>query len=119
MIFKFEKLSVWKRAVDLSVDLIKLANSFPKKYQFSLGGQLRRASLSIPTNIAEGAGRGLVKDQANFYRIAKGSVYEVVSILAVAQKLGLISNRQFQSFYDETNQIAAMLTGLMKPKNRS
>lgn len=94
MKFKFENLSVWKRAVGLSVELIRLANTFPSIYQYSLGGQLRRASLAIPTNIAEGAGRGLDRDQANFYRIAKGSVY------------------------DETNQIAAMLTGLMGPKNR-
>ena len=76
--FKFEKLDVWKRSIDFADELFEIADELPQKYQFSLGEQLRRAALSIPTNIAEGSGVDSPKSRANFYRIAKGSVYETV-----------------------------------------
>jgi len=68
--FKFESLDVWKRSIDFADDMFGLAESLPQKYQFSLGEQLRRASLSIPTNIAEGCGRDGQKDKAYFFRIS-------------------------------------------------
>lgn len=72
--FTFEKLEVWKRSLDFANRMFDIADNLPQTYQFSLGEQLRRAALSIPTNIAEGGGRESVKERARFYGIAKGSV---------------------------------------------
>lgn len=55
--FNFEKLNVWQKAMELAVILVQIADNLPQKYQFSFGGQLRRAGLSMPSNIAEGDGR--------------------------------------------------------------
>jgi four helix bundle protein len=65
--FKFEKLDVWKRSIDFADELFQIADDLPQQYQFSLGEQLRRAALSIPTNIAEGSGRDSVKSRSYFY----------------------------------------------------
>lgn len=114
MSFKFERLDVWRRSVDWTNILFDVANAFPQNYQFSLGEQLRRAALSIPTNIAEGCGRDRSKEQSYFFRIAKGSVYEVVSLLIIAGKQGVLSRQQYKEHYTEANEIAAMLTAFIK-----
>ena len=84
--FKFERLDVWNRSIVWADSLFGIADSLPNRYQFSLGEQLRRAALSVPTNIAEGVGRDSQNESNYFYRIAKGSVYEVVSLLGNAKK---------------------------------
>jgi four helix bundle protein len=112
--FKFESLDVWKRAVNFADEMFVLADGLPQKYQFSLGEQLRRASLSVPTNIAEGCGRDAVKERAHFFRIAKGSIYEVVSLLVIAGKREELTREMYKKHYQEANEIAAMLTNLSK-----
>lgn len=72
--FGFEQLDVWRRSLNFANAMFEVADGLPKHYQFSLGDQLRRASLSIPTNIAEGSGRDGGKEQAYFYGVAKGSL---------------------------------------------
>ena len=114
MAFKFESLDVWKRAIDFTDEIFSVADSFPQKYQFSLGEQLRRASLSVPTNIAEGSGRDSLKEKKYFFRIAKGSMCEVVSLLVVAGKRGLLDRAAYRAFYQEANEIAAILSALLK-----
>jgi four helix bundle protein len=91
MSFKFERLEVWQRSIEFANQMFDLGDSLPQRYQFSLSNQLRRASLSIPTNIAEGCGRDTSKERNYFYRIAKGSVYEVVSLLVMIGKRGNLS----------------------------
>ncbi len=112
--FKFEKLDVWHRSIDWTNLLYDVADSLPQKYQFSLGEQLRRAALSVPTNIAEGTGRNGGKESNYFYRIAKGSVYEVISLLVMIGKRGYLDRDLYRSLYDEANEIAAMLSTLAK-----
>lgn len=90
MSFKFERLEVWQLSINFAHEIVKLANKFPQEYRYSLADQIRRAAISIPTNIAEGTGRETPKNQVNFYRIAKGSTYEVVSLLVLTEKFGLI-----------------------------
>jgi four helix bundle protein len=114
MSFKFEKLEVWQRSVVFADCIFTATDRFPQRYQYSLGDQLRRAVLSVPTNIAEGSGRDAPKESAYFYRIAKGSIYEVVSLLAVAQRHSLIETQPYAEHYREANELAAMLTGLIK-----
>lgn len=114
--FKFEKLDVWRKSVDFNKVVIKIADDLPKQYQFSFGEQLRRALLSITNNIAEGCGRNSSKEQANFYNMAKGSVYEVVNVLVVLSELGKlsISRDKKRTIYDSADEICRMLSGLIK-----
>ena len=114
MAFSFEKLEVWKRSLNFADAMFELADSLPRSYQFSLGEQLRRAALSIPTNVAEGSGRGSPKEQAYLYGVAKGSVYEVVSLLAMVGKRGCLEREAYRQQYQEADEIAAMLSGLAK-----
>jgi four helix bundle protein len=111
--FKFETFDTWKRAIEFANEVFELADGLPQRYQFSLGEQLRRAALSIPTNLAEGSGRDNSKEKRYFYRIAKGSVYEVVSLLVMAGKRGALSREKYRELYQEADEIAAMISGAM------
>jgi four helix bundle protein len=124
MAFSFERLDVWKRSLDFADRMFDVADGLPRAYQFSLGEQLRRAALSVPTNIAEGAGRSSAKEQAHFYGIAKGSLYEVVSLLAMIGKRGHLDRDGYRCHYQEADEMAAMLSGLAgaaggKPRRES
>ena len=114
--FNFEKLNVWQKSMDLAVILVQIADSLPQKYQFSFGDQLRRAGLSMPSNIAEGAGRRGIRDSANFYSIAKGSVYEAVNIVKLLERLNLSNEKRFdlERIYSEAEEIVKMLYGLSR-----
>ena len=117
--FKFESLDVWKRSIDFADAMFVLAETIPQQYQFSLGEQLRRASLSIPTNIAEGSGRDKPKEKQYFFRIAKGSVYEVVSLMVMIGKRGLLDKGDYRAYRQEANEIAAILTVLSNAPSSS
>ena len=113
MSFKFESLDVWKRSVDYADAMFSLTETLPQKYQFSLGEQLRRASLSVPTNIAEGSGRDGLKEKRYFFRIAKGSVYETVSLMVMMGKRGFLEREQYRLYYQEADEIAAIISVLI------
>ncbi len=117
--FKFERLEVWKKSIELADELMGLARDWPTFYWHSLSEQLSRAVLSVPTNIAEGSGRDSTKSQQYFYSIAKGSVYEVVSLLVIAGRHELISREDYADYRSRANEIAAMLTGLINKKPES
>ena len=114
MAFRFERFEAWKRAIEFADGMFEIADSLPQKYQFSLGEQLRRAALSIPTNLAEGSGRDNPKEERYFYGIAKGSVYEVVSLLVMIGKRGGLSRERYQEQYSEADELAAMIAGAIK-----
>jgi four helix bundle protein len=111
--FKFEKLEVWRKAVELYKDISQLSDSIDRRDQFSLGDQVRRAALSVSTNIAEGSGRGGEKESKHFFNIAKGSTYEVVSLLYVMKSRGYVAQKTFDVVYDRCDEIARMITGLL------
>jgi four helix bundle protein len=114
--FRFQKLDVWKKAIDFTDPMLQIAESLPQKHQFSLGEQLRRATISIPNNIAEGSGRKSRREAGNFYNIAKGSVYEVLNTLVIISKRKLFDSNTFdkERIYNEAEEISKMLTGLMR-----
>ena len=114
MSFKFERFEAWKRAVDFADAMFELADGLPRKYQFSLGEQLRRAALSVPTNLAEGSGRDNPKEERYFYGLAKGSVYEVVSLLVMMGKRGCLSREKYRQHYGEADELAAIITGAVR-----
>jgi four helix bundle protein len=100
--------------MDLALVLVQVADSLPSRYQFSFADQIRRASLSVPSNIAEGAGRRGKRDSANFYSISKGSVYEAINIVILLERLKLIDRKRFnlETIYSEAEEIVKMLHGL-------
>lgn len=114
--FGFENLEVYQRALELSIELCKLATAFPPKYS-RLRDQLIGAAISIPLNIAEGYGRGGAKEKANFYRMAKASAFECIPILSVARSLELLTARRYEYFRGETQEVTKMLSGLISSKS--
>lgn len=116
--FRFERLLVWQKALDL-YDLVDLvADRFPQRFQFSLADQLRRAALSISSNIAEGSGRETEKDAKHFFTVAKASTFEVVSILTVSHRRGLATSPQYRSAYELAEEVSKMLTALKRNKGQ-
>lgn len=109
----FRKLNVYIRAKELVRQVYGHIKKFPKEEQYALCDQLRRAVISIPSNIAEGSGRQSQKDQAHFYTIAYGSLMEVLSQLDVACDLGYISQEEFNKLEVLIDEEAKMLTGIV------
>ena len=118
MPFKFEKLEAWQKAIDFCDKVLAYAEKLPQQYQFSLGEQLRRAAISIPTNIAEGCGRDNPKESRYFYGIAKGSVYEVVNLLVICGKRSLLTRDDYRAFYEAADPLAAVIHGLARAQTK-
>ncbi len=115
----FRKLNVYTNAKELVKQVYQLLKKFPREEQYALCDQLRRAVISIPSNIAEGSGRQSQKDQAHFYTIAYGSLMEVLSQLDVAQDLSYISQDEFAKLELLIDEEAKMLTGLVAKRTNT
>ncbi|UCF61749.1 MAG: four helix bundle protein, partial [Anaerolineaceae bacterium] len=89
-------------------------SQFPQSEQFGLSSQIRRASISIPLNIAEGAGAASNVEFQRFLNCALRSTYEVMSALEIAEKLGYMNNQEPLPLHDEADQIAAMIVGFSR-----
>ncbi|HEU4595972.1 MAG TPA: four helix bundle protein [Pyrinomonadaceae bacterium] len=107
-----EKLDVWTRAVDFVVLVYKLTESFPKEEKFGLTSQIRRAAVSVPANIAEGAARDSSKEFAHFLSNAQGSASELATELLIAFRLGLLSDSDYRRTQLELDHIGRMIHGL-------
>jgi four helix bundle protein len=112
--FKFEKLDVWQKAIDLADLVYSKAKSFPADERFGLTNQMRRAAVSISSNIAEGSARISDADFARFVEIATGPVFEVVSGSTVAKRRGHLSEDSFAAIYKAAEEQGRMLRGLRR-----
>jgi four helix bundle protein len=112
--FNFEKLDVWQKAIDFADLVYKLTRQFPDDERFGLTNQLRRAAVSISSNIAEGSSRSSKSDFARFVEIATGSVFEVVSQAFIAHRQSFLSEDQFREIYADAEELSRMLSGLRK-----
>lgn len=112
MIFMFENLAVYQKAVDFAERALKLADSVPKG-QRALSDQLKRASLSISLNIAEGNGRWHARDRKNFFLIARGSAFECVPLLEIYQRRNWINQSIHEALKSELIGISRMLSALV------
>jgi len=110
--FRFEKLDVWQKSVDFADRVYEITRGFPSDERFGLTSQLRRAAVSISSNLAEGSGRSSDKDFAHFVQIAYGSVLEVVSQIHIAKRQTLLAEEPFQDLYSRAEEISRMLSGL-------
>jgi len=109
-----EKLDVWKKAIDFVVAVYRATEGFPKEEKFGLTSQVRRAAVSIPANIAEGAGRKSSKEFACFLLNSQGSASEVETELLIASKLSYMHEAKYLSLRSSLDEIGRMLTGLSK-----
>lgn len=107
-----EKLDLWKKSVDLSVAIYKITEQFPREERFGLVSQIRRASVSIAANVAEGAARRTSKEFLNFLSIAQGSASELETELLIARRLEFLSTEDFATLVDQIDEIGRMITGL-------
>ena len=107
-----ENLIVWKRAVDFVIDIYRTTGSFPNDERYGLTSQIRRSAVSIPANIAEGAGRKHDKEFARFLSIAQGSSSELETELLIAKKLRYLTEDVYSDLRKELDSIGQMLIGL-------
>ena len=105
-------LDAWKKSVDFVVEVYKMTDIFPKEEKFGLTSQIRRASVSISANIAEGAARKSDKEFLQFLSIAQGSASEVETEILIANRLGFIEKRDYETLDSSLNDIGRMITGL-------
>ena len=115
-VFTYRKLLVYQRSKDFVKQVYCLLKLFPKEEQYALCDQLRRASISIVSNIAEGMGRSSLKEQVHFIEIAYGSLNEVMCQLDLSEELGYITIKDLQNLEVQYEEIARMLSGLRKSK---
>jgi four helix bundle protein len=109
----YRDIKVWQRAIELVVDIYSCTRGFPKEEMYGLVSQLRRAAVSIPSNIAEGKGRRTDKEFLQFLHHARGSVFEVETQLAIAALLGYIQETEARHLGNSAGEIARMLSGLI------
>jgi four helix bundle protein len=109
-----KKLEAWKQSMDLVVEIYKVTNDFPHQEIYGLTNQVRRAAVSIPSNIAEGAARQTKKEFTNFLHVAQGSLSELDTQIEIANRLGFIDGKCRQSLDEKMEPIDKMITGLIR-----
>ena len=110
----FKELIVWKKAHENALLIYNSTKGFPKEEQFGIISQIRRAAVSVPTNIAEGCGKFTQKDFANFLQIAFGSAQEVEYLLLLSYELEYLNKEEYQKTDSLINEVKAMLISLLK-----
>jgi len=108
----YRKLVAYTKATEYVIQVYALLKKFPKEEQYALCDQLRRAVVSIPSNIAEGMGRISTKEKSHFIEIAYGSLMEVECQLDIALKLGYITEKEYQDTDEESVELERLLSGL-------
>ena len=112
--YSFQKLKVWQEAKKLVVDVYNLLDRFPQFEKYALCDQIRRAIVSVPSNIAEGTGRKSLKDQIHFLEISYGSLMEAYNQLLIAVDLTYISKESVEVIKLSIDGVAKMINGLSK-----
>lgn len=110
--FSFEELRVYQETRNLIREIYLLLKKFPPEEKYALCNQVRRSTISIASNIAEGSGRISAKEKCHFVEIAYGSLTESACQMQIACDLGYISDEEFQSLRDKMENISRMLSGL-------
>lgn len=113
-IFSFEKLKMWQKARLFHREVFRLTTSFPYEQNYALIPQIRRAALSVPSNISEGAGRLGSKEFVHFISIAYGSLMETMNQLILAEDMGYVTEEMMVKLRLDVAEIARMLTALKK-----
>ena len=112
----FKELQVWQRAKKLAVNVCKLSTKPGLSYHFGLIDQMRRSSISEPSNIAEGDERDTDKESVRYFYIAKGSLAELITQLEIAQEVGLLTELETNPLSTECHKIGRMLGAVIKAR---
>ncbi len=115
----FEDLEVWQAGMTLCETVYHLTAGFPRDEQFGLTSQIRRAAVSIPSNIAEGWGRGQGASNVNFARIARGSAYELATLLALVQRLRIADRESISLALDQLMSVRRLVGAYVKSMEQS
>lgn len=109
----YKELDVWQKSIDLAVGIYNLTESFPSDEKYALTNQMRRAAVSIPSNIAEGFFRDSTKDYIKFLYIARGSRAELETQILLAYRLEYINSDQYDEFQNNLETISRMLNSMI------
>jgi four helix bundle protein len=115
---KFHKLRVWQRGKDLAVNIYKATGEGSFSRDYSLRDQIRRAAVSIPSNIAEGDELGTDKQATRYFYTARGSSAEVLTQAIIAHEIGYLANNDFEYIENECESISGMLTRLIQARSK-
>ena len=110
----FKNIKAWQYADELAVLMYSKTRSFPKEELYGITSQLRRAVVSVPANIAEGASRGHKKEYVHFLYVARGSIAETEYLLHLANRLGYLQDVEYKELEDVRRETAKTLHGLIK-----
>ncbi len=110
----FRDLRVWQRGMALVTEVYRLSKQFPKEEVYALASQMRRAAVSVPSNIAEGYGRHSTTDYVRFLRMASGSLYELQTQTEIARNLGYVDESTLNDLASAGDEIARMLSALIR-----
>lgn len=110
----YKELEVWQKALDLVVEVYRLATALPPEEKYGLATQMQRAAVSVPANIAEGWGRGSTKEYIQFLRVARGSLMELETHAIIAQKLSFLSEEDREKIQAQIESIGMMLNRLIQ-----
>lgn len=110
----FQELKIWQRAIDITEEIYRISAEFPTEEKYGLRSQIRRSAISIPSNIAEGAGRNTDGEFKNFLGIANGSSNELFTQLIISQRLGLVSESTVNPILNELTEIQKMNYSLIE-----
>lgn len=109
-----KELTVWNKAIDLTIELYRVSSELPQNEKYGLIPQMKRAAVSIPSNIAEGAGRNNKQEFIQFLGIANGSVFELMTQIIIAKNLLMIDNNTANLLISKIEEIQKMAYGLQK-----
>jgi four helix bundle protein len=113
----FRNLLIWQKSMTLVTEIYQLTKSFPKEEIYGLTSQIRRSSISIPSNIAEGYGRNGNKDYLKFLNIAIASLYEIQTQIEISYNLKYINEIQFNKIFEESREIERMMSSFITKIN--
>ena len=114
MRYSFENLTVWKESIKLSVLIYNTTKQFPKEETYGLISQIKRAIVSVSSNIAEGSSKSSMKDQTRFSEIAFGSLMETLNQIILAYNLQYIDYKKYEEIREEIDYVAKLLSGYRK-----
>ena len=114
----FKDLIAWQKSIDLVADIYDATKSFPKDEVYALTNQLRRAAVSVPSNIAEGQGRFSTSEFRHFLGTARGSLFEVQTQLVIAARLGYLPQQKADALLERSAEVARIVHGLVSSLER-
>ncbi|MBA6151256.1 four helix bundle protein [Gelidibacter maritimus] len=116
---RFEELKIWQKAMDITENCYRATENFPEEEKYGLTSQLRRSAISIPSNIAEGAGRNTNGEFTQFLGIANGSSFELLTQLYLSKRLDLITEDKVRPIINEVLEVSKMNYSLQRTLKKS